>query len=285
MSELQDDQPDHAQSPQPGPAAASFHQSDLKNDHPPKQLRRRSATGNVNRKRPRTTAPIRLASTASTVSAALESADLEEAPPHALTAAPVRDQERELCDIDREMVDDGGTNHSSDGDYADESGAASSQIGGRPRSLKRVRRTMDTEDDGVAVPATHSFDASNRAAAVASSGGMHTSEEIPIHGYLTLKTVESKVVYCLTFSQEVLPRPRRRGQRLTTDLGEPQSVAPDSRMRQAPLRRQSPHHPWTREEEATLREIKEGRSWDEIYAALPHRSKGALQVRYSTKLK
>jgi hypothetical protein len=117
---------------------------------------------------------------------------------------------------------------------------------------------------------------------------MHESEEIPIHGYLILKTIESKVVYCLTFSQEVLPRPRDRGQRqaTTTDLGEPQSVAPDPGMRQAPLRRQAPHQAWAQKEEATLREMKEaGCSWDEIHAALPHRSKGTLQVRYSTKLK
>jgi hypothetical protein len=132
MFELQDDQPDHAQSPQPGLAAASLHQSDLKNDHLPKQFRRRSATGNVRRKRPRTAAPIRLASTASTASAAPGSADLEAAQRCALTTAPVQDREREFRDIDLEMVDDGGTDHSSDGDYADESDAAGSQIGGRP---------------------------------------------------------------------------------------------------------------------------------------------------------
>jgi hypothetical protein len=29
----------------------------------------------------------------------------------------------------------------------------------------------------------------------------------------------------------------------------------------------------------------QGCSWEEIYAALPHRSKGTIQVHYSTKLK
>ena len=38
-------------------------------------------------------------------------------------------------------------------------------------------------------------------------------------------------------------------------------------------------------EVVTLRKMKEGRSWEEIYVALSHRSKGTLQVRYSTKVK
>jgi hypothetical protein len=78
ISELRDSQPNYTQSPQLGLAAASLHQSDLK-DHLPKQVRRRGAARNVRRKRPRTTAPIRLASAASTVSATLKSTDLEEA--------------------------------------------------------------------------------------------------------------------------------------------------------------------------------------------------------------
>jgi hypothetical protein len=57
-----------------------------------------------------------------------------------------------------------------------------------------------------------------------------------LDGYFTLKTIGSKVVYCLTFSQELLPRPQDRGQRqdTTTDLGEPQSVAPVA----------DPNHQW-----------------------------------------
>lgn len=34
---------------------------------------------------------------------------------------------------------------------------------------------------------------------------MFQSEEIPIRGFFTLKTFESKVLYSLTFSQEPLP--------------------------------------------------------------------------------
>lgn len=224
ISELQDDQPDYTQSPRLGLAEVALHRSDLKNNYLPKQRRRRGATRNVCRKRPRTTAPIGLASAASTVSAALESTDLEEAQSRALITAP--DQEREIRDIDQE-IDDGSTDDSNDGDYAEKSDAAGSKIGGRPRSRKRVRWTKDTEDNDVEAPSTHSLDVSCQAAAATSSGSMHESEEIPIHGYFTLKTIESKVAYCLTFSQELLPRPQDRGQRqdTTTDLEEPQSVA------------------------------------------------------------
>jgi hypothetical protein len=61
-----------------------------------------------------------------------------------------------------------------------------SQIGGRPRSrkrvkrVKRVRQAKDTEDDDVTAPSTHSLDASNQAAAATSSESMHESEEIPM---------------------------------------------------------------------------------------------------------
>ena len=65
---------------------------------------------------------------------------------------------------------------------------------------------------------------------------MQESEEIPIHGYLTLKAIKSKVVYCLTFSQELLLHPQDRGQRqdCTTGLEGPQSAAPVT----------DPNHQW-----------------------------------------
>lgn len=213
LSRLQDGQPDHAQSPQPRPAAASLHPSDSENNQLRKQLCGRGAARNVYLKRPRAAAPFGLASTASTQS-------------RPLVTAP--SPERELCDINQEMVNGGSADDSDEDSDEDSDDAASSQIGGRPRSRKRVRRTKDTEDDDVATPSTHSLDASYQAAAGTSSSGMHESEEIPIHGYFTLKMVQSKVVYYLTFSQEVLPRPRDRWQRqaTTTNLEEPQSTAP-----------------------------------------------------------
>ncbi|KAE9373826.1 hypothetical protein N431DRAFT_456560 [Stipitochalara longipes BDJ] len=92
---------------------------------------------------------------------------------------------------------------------------------------KRARRMKNMEDDDVAALSTRSHNTSCEAAIATSSSGTHESEEIPIHGYLTLKTVDSKVVYCLTFSQEVLllPRDRRQKQASTTEFEAPQSAA------------------------------------------------------------
>lgn len=224
ISGPQDGQPDDTQSPQLALAAASPHQSHLKNDHLPKQLRR-GATRNYRRNRSRTIAPIRLATTASTASAAPESTDLKEAQLRDQITAPY--DQWEVRDIDQEVVDDRGTDDSNDEDYSDMSDATGSKIGGRPHSRKRVCRTKGTEDEDVEAPSIPYLDVSDQAIAETSSGSMQKSEEIPIHGYFTLKTNASEVVYCLTFSQELLPRPQDRGQRqdCTTELEEPQSAA------------------------------------------------------------
>lgn len=279
ISGLQDGQPDNSQTPQLALVAVSPHQSDLKNDHVLKRLRR-GAARNDRCKRPRTMAPTRLATTTSPASAASESTDLEEAQCHTEITPP--DKEWELRVTDQEMIDDGSANDS-DKDYADMSDAAGSKRRGRPYSRKRVRWTKDRENDVKRSP-THPLDVSCQAAAAASSSSTQESEEMPIHGYLTLKTVASKVVYCLTFSQ-LLPRPQHQGQRQdsTPDLEKSQSITPDSG---APLQRQTVRRPWTREEDTKLGMMKKkGYSWEEIHAALPHRSKGTLQVRYSTKVK
>ena len=87
ISELQDGERDYAQSPQLGLVEASLYQSDLKNDYLLKHLRRQDVTRNVRRKRLRTTAPIGLASAASTIHAPLESTNLEEPRSCAIIAA------------------------------------------------------------------------------------------------------------------------------------------------------------------------------------------------------
>ena len=224
-SELQDSQPDDTQSPQLTLAATSPYQSPLKNDHLPKQLRR-GATRNDRRKRPRTIAPIRLATTASTASAALESAELEE--PKSRVQIIASDEEWEVRNTNQETVDDGSADDSNDEDYAGMSDAAGSKKGGRPQSRKCVRRTKDRKQRDVEGHSAHPLVASYQAAPATSSSSMQESDKMPIHGHFTLKTVASKVVYCLTFSQELLPRPQNRGQRqdCTTDVQESQSAAP-----------------------------------------------------------
>ncbi|CZT41151.1 uncharacterized protein RSE6_00859 [Rhynchosporium secalis] len=119
---------------------------------------------------------------------------------------------------------------------------------------------------------------------------MQESEEIPIRGYLTLKTVESKVVYCLTFSQELLPEPGRTSQR----PGIPRSVSNSRERRDSEqllvqeraLNRPAKNSRFSSEDDKLLLHLKrKGLSWDEISDHFPERSKGTLQVHYSTKLK
>ncbi|KAH8587516.1 NACHT domain-containing protein [Bisporella sp. PMI_857] len=123
-----------------------------------------------------------------------------------------------------------------------------------------------------------------------SSLSMQESEEIPIHGYLTLKTIESKVVYCLTFSQQLLPEPGGTSQR----QGIPRSVSSSSDRRdseQLSVHERTMSRPvrnsrFSSQEDKLLLQLKrEGLSWDEISDRFPERSKGTLQVHYSTKLK
>ncbi len=86
------------------------------------------------------------------------------------------------------------------------SDVAASEIRGRPLSRKRFKRAKNTEHNDVKTPFTHSLSVSDQVTTATSSGSMQKSEEISIHEYLALKTIESKVVYGLTFSQALLPK-------------------------------------------------------------------------------
>jgi hypothetical protein len=231
ISEVQDGQHSSTQSSQLGPAVASLQQSDLTNDPLPKHRYRQDATRNIYRKRSRTPATTR---PASTVSTALESTELEEHQSHALATA--LGEERKIRDIDQEMVSNGSTDNSSGKDCCDVSDAAGSEIGGRPRSRKRARRTK-TQVNNMETPSTPSLDVSYQAIAATSSGDMQESEEIPIHGFFTMKMIKSKVVYCLTFSQALSPCHRDPGHRQDsrTNLEEPQLAAPAA---------DDPNHEW-----------------------------------------
>jgi hypothetical protein len=146
------------------------------------------------------------------------------------------------------------------------------------------------EHNDVETTSTHALSVSYEATTATSSGSIRESEEIPIRGYLTLKTIESKVVYCLTFSQELLPEAGGTSQR----QGITRSVSSSGDRRDSerlPVQEQAGSNPtkkvkFSREDDILLLQLKgEGLSWDEISERFPDRSKGTLQVHYSTKLK
>jgi hypothetical protein len=188
------------------------------------------------------------------------------------------------------MADDGGSDDSNDEDYGDINNAVTSEIRHLLHSRKRVKRAKDTEHNDIETPFTHSLNVSCQATIATSSVSMQESEEISIHGYLTLKTIGSKVVYCLTFSQQLLPEPGETSQR----QGIPRSVSSSSDTRdleRLPVQERAMSRPVrnsrfsSQDDELLLQLKREGLSWDEISDRFPTRSKGTLQVHYSTKLK
>lgn len=147
---------------------------------------RRGSPRDACRKRPHSAAPIILIIT--------DLKDFE-------SRIQIPDEEGEPGLVNEEQDND----RSNDEDYSDISKAAGSSKGGLPRSRKRVKRAKDRETSDIETPST--LDVSRQATVATSSGGMQESEKIPIYGYLTLKAMESTVVYCLTFSQQLLPEP------------------------------------------------------------------------------
>jgi hypothetical protein len=288
LSELQVGQHDSAQSPQPGPAMVSLEQSDLTNGPLPRYRRRRDDTKNARRKRLRMRAPTGPARTASPVSAALESNDFEHTQSVARLVAPAN--EREIRDIDHEMADDRGSDDSNDEDYDNRNDAATPEMRHPPRSRKRVKRPKGTEPNDMEITPTQSLNVSCQAIAATPSIDMQESEEIPIRGYLTLKTIDSEVVYSLTFSQDLLLEPGGISQR----QGIPRSVSSSNDRRKSEkslsqeeaMSRPVKKSRFSSEDDDLLLQLKgEGLSWDEISERFPERTKGTLQVHYSTKLK
>jgi hypothetical protein len=275
VPELQDSHVENTQVSQLEPAATSPRQSDLKNGSLRKRLRR-GPPRDTRHKPPHTAAPIRPAIT-----------DLNG--PKSRIQIMIPGVERELGHIDQETDDDDSADESDDEDYSDMSNAAGSSGGGPRHPRKRLRRAKHTKHNDVEIPSTHALDVSYQATTATSSVSMQESEEVPIHGYLTLKTIESKVVYCLTFSQELLPEPGGTLQR----QGIPRIVSSSRAKRdpeRLPVQERAMSRPvrtrFSSEEDELLLQLKgEGLSWDEISDHFPERSNGSLQVRYSTKLK
>jgi hypothetical protein len=136
-------------------------------------------------------------------------------------------------------------------------------------------------------------------------------QEWPMCGFFKLITIGNEVRYGMEFSLEDVQqlcaaafplhtssagsnasfsaRPSRHicsTREAPAKVAIPHKAAAHSKMYPAALRPQIKRAPWTPEEDATLLKMRnEGCSWEDIHAALPHRSKGTIQVRYSAKLK
>jgi hypothetical protein len=246
---------------------AAHQQSDPIAESPPAAHHaRKNAPRHARHKRPR-----------SSSSLGLKSTNLEIRQSHASATDP--GQERQLCDTNDRI-----TNDLSDENHANHSDASSNTVKKSPPS-KRLRRAevpSSTTHHDLEKDSAYSFELSNRVATTPSTATPQ-SEEIPIRGFLTLKAVESKVIYYFSFSQDLSPQPggtyvSRSGDRRDSERSPLQQHATSTYAR---------HSKFSPEDDKLLQRLKEdGRlSWDEIAEQFPGRSKGGLQVHYSTKLK
>jgi hypothetical protein len=73
----------------------------------------------------------------------------------------------------------------------------------------------------------------------------------------------------------------------SAEAATPHNIIAHSKVWPATLQSKRKQALWTPKEDATILKMREveGCSWEEIHAALPHQTKGTIQVHYSTKLK
>jgi hypothetical protein len=123
-------------------------------------------------------------------------------------------------------------------------------------------------------------------------------QEWPIQSFLKCARIGNETMYSLEINLPQIPErltlsfPLQgsgisSSREVLTDVVHPhEAVAHSKTYGKTSRLPQTKPTPWTREEEATVIRMKDDDcSWEEIQAALPHRSSGTIQVRYSTKLK
>ncbi len=79
----------------------------------------------------------------------------------------------------------------------------------------------------------------------------------------------------------------RSDKETTAEAAAPRDAGAHSQARPAVLQAKRKRVPWTAEDNAILRRMKEvdDCSWEEIHAALSNHTLGSIQVHYSTKIK
>lgn len=210
-----------------------------------------------------------------------------------------RSQDEDDAVDDNSIGDDARSGHHDDGaessedpnddDYTDDADAADPHPEEQPRPSKRRRQKEKLGDRAHTTSFSGSVDGASPGIGNGSSITAEESEEIPIRGFLTLKRIESKVVYSLIFSRELPPctaetarrqRVTRNDSRDVTGMNAVQSSQPENAMERTGRR-----PPLSSKDDTCLVELKEkGLSWAEIAERFPGWPKGALQVHYCIKL-
>ncbi|KAF3398260.1 hypothetical protein F1880_005619 [Penicillium rolfsii] len=188
------------------------------------------------------------------------------------------------CNVDSDDPDDS--------DYTDGNDSGVGDISRLPRLTKRQRRPAATKIQ----PAQAQRESPHR---VFSSPALEEEianprpgtslqdiQTIPIRGFLTRQTFLSRVIYSCTFEEDRQPScphgPTKAAPAYEESLDKTVHTTQPSNKK--PSVRATRFLP---DEDELLIELKEKRSlpWNRIVKHFPGRTKGALQVRYSTKLK
>jgi len=125
--------------------------------------------------------------------------------------------------------------------------------------------------------------------ASAESAPVAEYQEWPFQGFLKRTRIGNETTYNLEFQlSHVLSEAlgMRSNKETSAEATTPHDAGAHSRVHPAAVRPRIKRVAWTPEENATILQMREkGCQWEEIHAALPHRTLGAIQVQYSTKLK
>jgi hypothetical protein len=159
----------------------------------------------------------------------------------------------------------------------------------RLRKRKRVRfsKTVKYTPDGPQETPMSPADTVDNESQGSSSDVAYASEEVPVSGVLTLKEINGRMQYSLTFSQDPLPRllGQRQSDRSNTSRSTPSDRSRSSLVQGRGTAGRGRYKFKDEDDENIIQWREEGKSWDDIVKLLPESTKQSIQVRYSTKLK
>jgi hypothetical protein len=202
-----------------------------------------------------------------------------------------------------------GYHHSAGPGYEDDEGHLDDENEDTQRSCQRKRRRMPSDAIDTLTRKKHRTPSSAavqsqtctaRGSTAAPSSLSDTEsvlgadfQEHPFQGFIKCMRIGTEMTYFLEFKLPALPDSIRSSINLQESSSRSyretiqRSVRPQpSKGRLAAPRRRTKRPPWTTEDDAKVRQMyDDGCSWEDIHTALPGRTKGAIQVRYSTKLK
>ena len=203
---------------------------------------------------------------------------------HARCTGKRKTRTKSLCDVD--------SDDPNDCDYTDENDSGVGDISALPRPAKKQRRAaaMKVQPTRVRHRSPHSVSSPPAQSEEVFANpppapSLQDIETIPVRGFLTRQTFLSSVVYSCTFEEDRQPscphgpaKPPAYSENLD-QIGRTKQLS--SKKPTAHATRFLP------DEDELLVDLKERRClpWSRIAKHFPGRTKGSLQVRYSTRLK